>query len=201
MNINREIFDKKQKIISKYNLSYSFYDKRYKVIQFQKFQAISKGFELSEKIILDAGCGTGLLFEYLLNHFQHRKEFFYAYIGVDISWNMLIKFKSKLEKINKSKKPKINLLLADLEYQPFREDSFNTIFSVTSLQNLPNIISGIKESFRVAKLMAEIKFSILKKKLDLNIISSFLKKKLKKLGVIKDEKIEDIIIQGNLFKK
>ena len=96
---------------------------------------------------MDAGCGTGLLLEYFLNHFQHIKELNYAYVGVDISWNMLIKFKSKREKLDKIKKLKINLLLADMEHQPFRDKTFDTIFSVTSLQNLPNITIGIEESF------------------------------------------------------
>lgn len=200
MKRTREISAKKQKILSKYNLSFDFYDKRYKKIQYQKFQAISKGLVLDEKIVLDAGCGTGLLLKFFLSYIEQPKKSFYSYIGIDISWNMLMKFRSKLKNIKKIEKRKINLILADMDHQPFREYSFNSVYSFTSLQNLPNIFDGINELIRVAKFQAEVKFSVLKKKLDLEKIISFLTQRIKGLIVIKDENIEDVIIQGDILK-
>ena len=107
------------------------------------------------------------------------------YIAVDISWNMLLKFKSKIISPNYSKNPP-NLILSDIEYLPFRDNIFYSIFSLTSFQNLPYIKNGIKESFRVSKNNADFKFSILKKELELKSLLKILKPKIKDLLIIKN---------------
>ena len=93
------------------------------------------------------------------------------------------------------------LVLSDLENLPFREDVFHALFSLTSLQNLPNIINGINESFRVTKDNGDVKFSILKKKLDLDEILSHIKLQVKNLKIIENDDLEDIILSFNLRKK
>ncbi len=189
--------NKKSKIISKYNSSSAFYDNRYRKIQERKYQIILNNYDLNEKLILDLGCGTGLLFTYFINLKNEQKDNFYFYVAIDISWKMLLEFKSKL---NKFKAKNGFLVLADIDALPFRENMFNTIFSLTSFQNLPNINKGVKESIRVSRDDADFKFSILKKKLNLEMLLNFLKSLTEVEEIVKREDLEDIIILGKILK-
>ena len=190
--------DKKKEIINKYNSTSHFYDKRYSQIQSKKYDQILKNYVLDRKIILDAGCGTGLLFEYISDLLKQEKRIFYSYIANDISWNMLMEFKSKL--VNLKKQLEVNLILSDLENLPFRKNTFHSIFSATAFQNLPNILNGVKESLRVVKSNGDIILSILKKKINLEELLSFLKPFVKEIIIIKIDTIEDVIIKGKLLK-
>jgi len=191
--------NKKKSIIEKYNSSSRFYDKRYKAIQEEKYGIVLKNFRANDKIILDLGCGTGLFFEYITKSIKEQGERKCNYVALDISWNMLLRFKAKVINYNHNKNI-LNLILSDMEYLPFRENIFYSIFSITSFQNLPHIQIGITESFRVSKNNADYKFSILKKKLDLEWLLKILKPKIEEIEVIEKENLEDIIIQGNVLK-
>ncbi len=191
--------NKKKKIIEKYNSTSDFYDKRYKAIQEEKYEIVLKNYKANEKIILDMGCGTGLFFDYITKSIKKQGEIKCNYVGVDISWNMLLRFKSKVINYNFNKYA-LNLLLSDMEYLPFRENIFYSMFSLTSFQNLPHIQIGIIESFRVSKNNADYKFSILKKNLDLQWLLKILKPKIEEIEVIEKENLEDIIIQGKVLK-
>jgi len=191
--------NKKKGIIEKYNSSSDFYDIRYKAIQEEKYEIILKTYVANGNIILDMGCGTGLFFEYITKSIKKQGERKGNYVALDISWNMLLRFKSKVINYN-HKKYALNLILSDIEHLPFRENIFNSIFSLTSFQNLPNIKIGIAESFRVSKNNADYKFSILKKKIELEMLLKILKPNIKEIEVIKKENLEDIIIQGKVSK-
>ena len=196
----RENPDKKKEIINKYDATSDYYDRRYSEIQYKKYEIVLKDFILRDKVILDAGCGTGLLYNFIINSIEKDNYIKYFYVGSDISINMLKNFELKLDDKNNKFKCKIHLLLADLENLPIRNNIFDSIFSLTSLQNLPHIIDGFKELFRVIKDDADIKFSILKKNLDLNKLVSILKPKIYDLQIINKEIIEDVIIQGKTLK-
>ncbi|MGB5910660.1 MAG: class I SAM-dependent methyltransferase [Promethearchaeia archaeon] len=199
MRIFKGNSDKKKEIISKYNSTSIFYDKRYRKIQEEKYSIILSDF-LQEKnnIILDAGCGSGLLFEFIVKKFKVNQIKFLKYIGIEISLNMLKKFAEKCRYLDNNLS--VNLILSDIEHLPFRDNRIDSIFSITSLQNLPNIYKGITEIIRVGKHMANLEFSILKKNLDLDSLISFLNSKLINLKIKNIESIEDIIIQGKLIK-
>lgn len=191
--------NKKKKIIENYNLSAYFYDKRYKEIQEKKYNKVLNNYQLKEKKVLDVGCGTGLLIEFILNSGIYNGNLKCNFVAIDISWNMLLEFKSKLFRLKD--KTNISLMLSDIENLPFRDNIFNLIFSFTSFQNLPGTYEGIQELFRVALINSDLKFSILKKKLDLDALIDFLKPNVKDLEIISEEFLEDIIIQGIISKE
>jgi ubiquinone/menaquinone biosynthesis C-methylase UbiE len=195
MNSNNK--KKKQEIIHKYNQTSDFYDGRYLTIQQDKFRLILKDIIFNDKLILDAGCGTGLLFEYIEGLFEKSDIPSIHYVGVDISINMLKKFHSKCNQ----KVIKFNLILSDLENLPFRENKFTLLFSFTSLQNLPDIIQGLKESFRVVIEGANVNFSILRKKLDKEILKGIFTPQIKDMKIIDLESVEDILFRGKASKE
>lgn len=190
-------FKKKQEIIKNYNLTSHFYDQRYSQIQKEKFEILLNNLELNERKILDAGCGTGLLLEFI-NSLKYYSNVNYHYIGIDITLNMLKEFQSKL--LNKNLQWKVSLILADIEFLPFRENIFNLIFSITSFQNLPNLIRGIKETLRIIQDKGDFRLSILKKKLKIEQINSLLKPLITDLKLIQEELLEDIIFIGKVLK-
>ena len=196
----RENQNKKKEIITKYNSTSDYYERRYKEIQYNKYKIVLESYTVGEKIILDAGCGTGLLYDFIINSLEQIKTEFYSYIAIDISINMLKIFKSKNFNKDKKIRNKIHLILSDLENLPIRSNIFNSVFSLTSLQNLPHIINGVKEMLRVVKDDADIKFSILNKNLDLNKLISLLKSKIFELQILNKEIVEDVIIQGKKLK-
>jgi len=191
--------EKKKNIIAKYNSTSRFYDDRYRNIQNSKFKLLLKNFKFDDKIILDAGCGTGLLFEFFLRFNQRMLNRKLRYIGLDISWKMLKQFLYKIN--NRSSIKRVNLILGDIENLPFREEKIHQIFAVTSFQNLYNIEKGLKELIRVGQHGTSLNLSILGKNLNLDSIYSCLKSETANLNLITLEKVEDVIIQGNLLKE
>jgi len=189
---------KKKRIIDEYNSSVYYYDKRYRQIQLEKFKLLLRNLKFDNKVILDAGCGTGLLFEFFLSSNQYLSKGKLRYIGLDISWNMLKEFSCKVKKVKRIEHA--NLILGDIENLPIREGTIQQIFAVTSLQNLYDIERGLRELVRIGQQGASFNLSILRKNLDLDKIYSYLKSEIEGLNLTTLEKVEDVIIQGNLMK-
>ncbi|MFX0071670.1 MAG: class I SAM-dependent methyltransferase [Candidatus Hermodarchaeota archaeon] len=198
---NSEEKAKKKEIIKNYNLTSEFYDRRYSDIQKQKFSLILKDLILNQKILLDTGCGTGLLLKNVLEWRQQRESFRFHYVGVDISINMLNNFQRKLLKNTNLRNVNINLVLSDIEHLPIRNNIFDLIFSITALQNLPDINKGLKETIRVAKTGAFVNLSILKKKLNLKKLIGKFKSLMINTKIINIESIEDLILIGEILKE
>lgn len=188
--------DKKEDILSKYNRSSTFYDKRYKNIQYEKFRIILNKQNLQGNLFLDLGCGTGLLYDFLKKS-EIQGNFYF--IGIDISIGMLKEFKKKLEEENK-KRSQVSLIIADLEHLPFRERSFSTIFSFTTFQNIPSIPDGFKEVLYVAKNNSVLISSVLRKVKNREIFLEEINKNLKDIELIEENSTEDILVRGYLNK-
>ena len=190
--------ERKKNIIAKYNSTASFYDDRYRKIQKEKYKILFRNCNLNYKTILDAGCGTGLLIEHVFNLNIDNLKKKVKYIGIDISWKMLMNFCDKSKKIKDIED--INLILGDIENLPLRQDSFNVIFSITSLQNLPVIKKGLGELIRVGRKNSLLKLSILRKQLKVDDLIAYLKTHTIDLKTEFLKNIEDVIIQGSLNK-
>lgn len=191
--------DKKKTIIEKYNSTSNFYDDRYRKIQNEKYAIQLKNTNFKHKTLLDAGCGTGLMFEFIFSVNNHNSLRDLRYIGLDISWKMLKTFTNKINMLNY--KGNSSLILGDIEYLPFREEAFDLIFSITSLQNLQSLKKGLNELIRVGKKNTILKLSILKKQLKLQEVKTYLNSYVINLKTEILEGLEDIIIQGNLNKE
>ncbi|MGB9727122.1 MAG: class I SAM-dependent methyltransferase [Nitrososphaeria archaeon] len=137
--------------IKHYNALAKAYDKLYGQEQKMKIDFILKNLDLkNRRKILDVGCGTCILFESLYDEDK-------IFVGVDISEKILrigwIKFRDKIN---------LFLVLADAEHLPFRDKVFDTIFTITLIQNLPNPIRSLEEIKRVSSRDAAIIVSGLK---------------------------------------
>ena len=197
-NLNKTI-GKKKKIISNYNKTASFYDNRYRKLQEQKYKIILKNYRSKSKLILDAGCGTGLFIEFIIALTKQKEFIPFIYVGTDISLKMLEIFRTKLQRLKM--KYEFNLILSDIENLPFRENIFQSIFSLTSFQNLPNIDEGVRNLYRVGRNKADLNLTILKKKNNLKELITFLRSLVRNLEITNKENLEDIIIQGKILKR
>ena len=86
------------------------------------------------KIVLDVGCGTGLVMKEILA--DSKKVY-----GIDFSEGMLIKAREKNLTVSK----------ADGANIPFNDDSFDVVYSVRVLPHIPNVTKVLREIKRVVK--------------------------------------------------
>jgi len=123
-----------------YNQSAKVYDAQYYEEQETKIKAALAELNLTkENLILDAGCGTGLLF-------PHIAEKVKLVVGVDISARILKEAKKRMkEYLNTA------VIIADTDYTPFPNDTFDAAFAITLLQNTPKPHQTLNEMKRVTK--------------------------------------------------
>jgi len=145
-------WSKKRGIVRRYDITAEIYDTRYAEEQAAKIEAALKDTKLKKhSLALDAGCGTGLLFDYVACEAE-------AVVGLDISRKLL----SQAEKRAK-KYANVHLILADADNMPFKERIFDYVFAFTLIQNMPNPARTFNEIVRVAKEDAVIVVTALKK--------------------------------------
>jgi len=120
----------KLKIRLLYDSSSHTYTELYREEQFKKYSAIPRNYMPEEgSVVLDAGCGTGLLYEYfLINGYNDL-----YYVGIDISLGQLKNAKSRLKSTES-----MDLVYGDVDIPPFRDRCFSHIFSITHLQHSSN---------------------------------------------------------------
>jgi len=185
---------KKEKIKGKYDSTSYFYDERYKEIQFEKYKKIIHKRDIKNKIILDAGCGTGLILEYFQKTPYSSDQIDFKYVGVDISIEMIMILKKKLKEMKVNTSRNLDLILADIENLPFRMNTFSLLISFTSFQNLPDMRRGINQSIMTLRNKSLMFISILKKKFDKDTLISILGKKVKVIKIVDEKGIEDFLI-------
>ena len=148
-----------------YNMTAKSYDGQYAEEQRAKIENAFKSLKIDgQSLILDCGCGTGLLFEYVAEKAD-------IVIGLDISKNILVEAKRRAKVFGN-----VSLILADADYPPFKNDVFSYVFAITLLQNMPNPKRTLAEICRVAEENAYIIVTGLKKKFPLKVFKSLLLK-------------------------
>jgi ubiquinone/menaquinone biosynthesis C-methylase UbiE len=136
----------KQEIMERYDeLGQKLYDLRYTEEQQEKYTAFLD--ELVDcSLLLDNGCGTGLLFPYIES----------TLVGLDLSSGLLTKARERV-------KDNHYLVQGDSEYIPFRDSVFDALVSVTVIQNLSQPERLGSESARVSKPGSTVIISSLKR--------------------------------------
>lgn len=104
-----------------------------------------------DDVVLDLGCGTGILFDYLKGKVKQV-------IGLDISSQVLRYAQKRGEKLGDTA-----LVQADADHTPFPNRTFNVVFAVSLLQNMPDPLQTLREIRRVSKRDATIVVTALKK--------------------------------------
>jgi ubiquinone/menaquinone biosynthesis C-methylase UbiE len=140
----------KRIIVKSYNdMGGKIYDIRYEAEQGAKYKVILCSVRPCVKdIVLDDGCGTGLLLQRLNAHS----------VGIDLSHKLLSTARFKLKN-----KPKTHLAQSDADHLPFRPSIFHKVFAVTILQNMPKPEQTLEELTRVSRQHSLIAVSSLKK--------------------------------------
>lgn len=145
---------RKLKLVRDYNATAYLYDERYKEEQIVKMSFLLGILRPKENdILLDVGCGTGLLFEMLECRLM---------VGVDISINMLREAKRRIEKDPKLME-RVELVLGDAEFLPIRSESMDVCVSVTALQLAGDQGVAVSEILRCLKEKGFFGISIIKK--------------------------------------
>lgn len=145
--------DKKRDVMHRYDLTAHIYDIRYAEEQTAKIEAVMESISMEkEGLVLDVGCGTGLLFEYVANKAE-------AIVGLDISRETLLQAKKRAKKF-----ANVHLILADSDNIPVKKDVFNHVFALTLIQNTPNPLKTLNEIKQVSKQNAVIIVTGLTKK-------------------------------------
>jgi len=145
-------WSKKREVMHNYDSLAPVYDVQYAEEQNAKIKAALNHINLKEdNLVLDAGCGTGLLFEHISGSVK-------LLVGLDISSKILEKAKKRAKRF-----PNVTIIRADADLMPFSKEVFDGIFAITLLQNTPNPILTLQEMKRVGKSPSIIVVTGLKK--------------------------------------
>ena len=156
--MSQNIWDKKRKVLHHYDRLARIYDSLYRREQDAKIKSILKVLTARCKdLVLDAGCGTGLL----INHLARRVGHF---VGVDLSMESLKVFMERSYRLGI--KRSVSLIQADVDNLPFRDNVFDKVIALTLLQNVPEPLDTLQEIIRVSKSDSEVAVTGLKKHFD-----------------------------------
>ena len=164
MNYKR-LWEGLAKINSKYYINSDFGKKitkeQFEVSGYKDFKRLILDDSLLENrnTILDLGCGTGRITEYMADHFK-------AVFGTDISREMIKQGIERLENIKN-----IDLIETDGSTLPLPDSSIDIVFSYLVFQHMKNrdmVEKNFKEVYRVLKYGGIFKVRIRTDKVDLN---------------------------------
>jgi ubiquinone/menaquinone biosynthesis C-methylase UbiE len=167
---------KKRDIMRRYDATACIYDVRYEQEQRAKYVAAFESLQKQKLgLVLDVGCGTGLLFSRI-------KDASSKIVGVDISRRTLLKAKQRARNLANTE-----VIQADADFIPLRVGTFDHVFAITLVQNSPNPAQTLKEIKRVSKDEAVIIITGLKKIFSKRDFRSLLRKSEVHTESLKDE--------------
>ncbi len=136
-------WSQKRRVMRRYDLTAELYDARYAEEQEAKYKSALGALQVAaESIVLDVGCGTGLLFSHVAPEAQ-------TVVGVDASRKLLLRAKDRANRFSN-----IHIVQADADYLPFKNGFFRVIFAFTVLQNMPRPLETLRELRRTATIDA-----------------------------------------------
>lgn len=131
---------KKREVMQRYDLTAHIYDLRYAEEQAAKIEAALKDITIrKDDLIMDAGCGTGILFHYVADMAE-------SIVGLDISRRTLLHAKKRAKHFSN-----VHLIQADADNLPLLRGVFENVFAFTLIQNTPNPVETMKQINEVAK--------------------------------------------------
>jgi len=166
-------WNKKREVMRHYNSLAPAYDAQYYGEQDEKMKATLSSTELKkDSIVLDAGCGTGLLFKYVGRQVK-------LLVGLDMSPRILKEAKKCAKQL-----PTLAVVRADVDFSPFQDDIFDAVFAITLLQNVPDPLKTLREMKRVSKDRAFIVATGLKKEFSREVFVKLLQRAGLEISVI-----------------
>ena len=149
---DRTVWKMKRALARKYDALADAYDRLYGDEQEAKIRSALESLQLRETdLVLDVGCGTGILFPYV----QEKVGFV---VGLDISRGLLERARNRSRYSSK-----VSLIRADADYLPFLDEVFDRLFAVTVLQNVPDSKVTLNQILSKAKREALLVMTGLKK--------------------------------------
>jgi len=175
----------KKGVIRHYNRLAKIYDSLYGEEQKAKIISILKMMRNKRKdLVLDLGCGTGLLIDYVASRVNH-------FVGLDIAEEALKVASERSCRLGI--KRNVSLIKADVDALPFRDDVFDEIFALTLLQNVPEPCKTLQRIVRVAKNRSEIAVTGLKKHFTKESFSEVIRKIGREAIIAEPSEIRDLI--------
>jgi len=172
----------KKEIIGNYDTTARIYDMQYRDEQSLKISfTLKRVMPRAGDTVMDAGCGTGMLFE----HLDHCK----LLVGVDPSINMLREAKKKARKGGNTE-----LVLGDIEALPFRGGSCDVVFCISVLQLMDDPRRGLEEILRVVKSKGSFAATLIRKARFAQNLNKFVKGALVEL--YDSESMKDVFLIG-----
>ncbi|MEM3622875.1 MAG: methyltransferase domain-containing protein [Candidatus Bathyarchaeia archaeon] len=170
---------RKRSIMRRYDLTAHIYDIRYAEEQAAKIKAALEKLTIEKSaFVLDVGCGTGILFDYVAEKVE-------TVIGLDISRKILLQARKRAKNFQN-----VHLILADADNIPLREKIFTHVFGITLLQNMPNPARTLKEIKRVTRDGAYIIVTGLKKVFSLQTFENLLQNAGLKIVSLKEKDLK-----------
>jgi len=147
------VWSAKRRAKDQYDLTAQIYNELYGEEQEAKYVTAFSNLKCGiGGLVLDLGCGPGLLFW----HFSKVTD---QVVGVDLSRNLLLEAKHEAAKV----RVRVSLVQADADHLPFVGELFDAVFAFTVLQNMPKPLETLKETRRVLKPEKQVVVSGLKK--------------------------------------
>ena len=133
-------------IRERYEATCGGYDELYRAEQYEKYLAVLGKVE-PRGLVLDAGCGTGLLLEYMSIH--GLLEGVEGYVCLDYSPCMLgiARWRMGLH----CRGPSCAAVLGNVERLPFASRSFDVVYSFTVLDLVDDLAGSLMELVRVSR--------------------------------------------------
>ena len=160
----------KRSVKRRYDLTAGMYDARYAEEQEAKYHAALADTKPTG-LVLDLGCGTGLLFSHIASKATNI-------VGVDVSKGLLLQARTL---------GNVDLIQADADHLPFKNDVFNAVFAFTVLQNMPKPLETLMEIRRTARNDAVVTVTGLKKTFSTKALEKLLRHAELHVVSVKDE--------------